>query len=153
MASAATTVDEYLEELAAADPDRHTTVHSVIELIRAHIPDGFAEAMEFGMPSWVIPLSDYPDTYNGRPLGIVSIANQKRAVSVYLMGVYADPNGRDRFEQAWTDAGKKLDMGKSCVRFRRMDDVAVEVLADAIASVTPDQYIAAYEASRQKPSS
>ena len=145
MHSDAPDIDQYLAEV---DPSRRDTVERVVELIRANIPDGFEEAIEFGMPSWVIPLERYPDTYNGRPLGTVAIANQKRYISVYLMGIYADPGGREEFERRWVAAGKKLDMGKSCVRFRTIDDLALDVLADAVASVTPDDYIEAYERSR-----
>ncbi|NLA34821.1 MAG: DUF1801 domain-containing protein [Actinobacteria bacterium] len=148
MHSEAADVDRYVAEIGS---DRRETVEAMVDLIRANIPDGFVEAMEFGMPTWVIPLERYGATHNDRPLGVVALANQKRYISLYLMGIYADPNGREAFERRWAESGKKLDMGKSCLRCRTLDDLNLDLLATAIAAVTPEAYLAAYERSRERP--
>jgi hypothetical protein len=93
-------------------------------------------------------LADYPDTYNGQPLSAVGLASQKRHLSLYLNCVYADDGEAERFQQEWKAAGKKLDMGKSCVRFRKLDDVPLDVVARTIARTSPENYIAMYERSR-----
>lgn len=141
--SDAATPDEYLAELP---DDRRELVGTVRDTIVEHLPDGFVEQMSFGMLGYVIPLEDYPDTYNGQPLGVVAVANQKRHVAVYLMGIYGDEREREWFVEAWRATGKKLDMGKSCVRFSKLDDVALDVIGAAVARVTPDDLITAHEA-------
>lgn len=93
----------------------------------------------------VVPLSTFADTYNGQPLGVVALANQKSFMAMYLMGVYADEGGEERFRAAWAATGKKLDMGKSCVRFKRVDDVPLDVVADTLARTTPADLVAAHE--------
>ena len=85
--SDATTVDAYLAELP---PDRRVTVEAVRAVVLGHLPDGFTEGMQFGMIGYYIPLERYPDTYNGQPLAIAALANQKRYISLYLMGIYAN---------------------------------------------------------------
>jgi len=102
--------------------------------------------MEFGMLSYHVPLEDFGDTYNGRPLGIAALANQKRHMAVYLMGIYADEGEKAWFTDAWTSTGKELDMGKSCVRFRNRDGVALDVIGAAIARATPEDLIGAHAA-------
>ena len=115
----------------------------------ANLPDGFEEAIEFGMLGYVVPLERYPDTYNKRPLQVAALANQQQYVSLYLMGVYADEAEREWFTEAWAATGKRLNMGKSCVRFRKLDDVPLDVVGEAIARVSVDDMIAAYERSRR----
>lgn len=145
MRSDATTVEQYLTELP---DDRRATVTGVRDVIRAHLPDGFVEGMQFGMIGYYIPLERYPDTYNGQPLGVASLANQKRHVALYLMGIYANDYDAKWFKEQWQAAGKRLDMGKSCVRFRKLDDVPLDVVGEAIARTSVDEFIAAYEAAR-----
>ena len=123
--SNATTPEQYLDELPE---DRRHLVESVRSSILENLPDGFVETMSFGMLGYVVPLEDFADTYNGQPLSVLALANQKNHVAVYLMGVYGDDAERDWFVDAWRATGKKLDMGKSCVRFRNLDDVALDVL-------------------------
>ena len=102
------------------------------------MPDGFAETMAWGMITWSVPLDDFPDTYNGQPLCYVSLAAQKRHNSLYLMGLYADSAEAEDFRARWTADGTRLDMGKSCVRFRTLDDrTAPDLVADAVAATTP----------------
>ncbi len=121
-------------------------MQAVRSTILDHLPKGYEEAVNFGMLNYVVPLDRYPDTYNGQPLSVIALANQKNHVAAYLMGVYADDDQRQWFVEAWTATGKKLDMGKSCVRFKKLDDVALDVLGEAVARVTPDDLIAAHEA-------
>jgi hypothetical protein len=106
--------------------------------------------MNWGMISYEIPLEIYPDTYNGQPLGYLALASQKNHYSLYMMGVYQDPEQEAFLKQGFEEAGKKLDMGKSCVRFRKLDDVALDTLAKLIASTPPLEMIARYEARRRK---
>jgi hypothetical protein len=141
--SNASTPDEYVAELPE---DRRPIVETVRSTILDHLPEGFEETLTYGMLGYVVPLDRYPDTYNGQPLSVVTLANQKNHVAVYLMGVYAHDDQRDWFIDAWSATGKKLDMGKSCVRFKTLDDVALEVLGEAVARVTPEDLIAAHEA-------
>jgi hypothetical protein len=143
--SDATTVDEYLTELPQ---DRRATVEAVRDVIRTHLPAGFEEGMQYGMIGYYIPLADYPDTYNGQPLSIAGLASQKRYLSLYLNCVYADPDQAELFEKEWRAAGKRLDMSKSCVRFKSLDDLPLEVVAQTIARTSPSDFIAMYERSR-----
>jgi hypothetical protein len=138
-------VDQYLAELP---PDRRDAIGAVRATILDHLPAGFEEGMQFGMIGYYVPLGRYPDTYNGQPLGIAALASQKRHMALYLMGIYADDDEAAWFKERWTAAGKKLDMGKSCVRFKRLEDVPLDVVGDAIARVSVDDFIAAYERSR-----
>jgi hypothetical protein len=143
--SGATTVEAYLAELP---DDRRSTIEAVRAVILQHLPDGFTEGMQFGMISYHIPLERYPDTHNQQPLAIAALANQKRYVSLYLMGIYANDDDAWWFREQWTLSGKRLDMGKSCVRFRQLDDVPLDVVGAAIARTSADDLIADYERSR-----
>ena len=127
--SSASTPEEYLAELP---PERREVIEAVRAVILENLPDGFVEGIEFGMLSYHVPLEDFGDTYNGRPLGIAALANQKRHMAVYLMGIYADEGEKAWFTEAWASTGKKLDMGKSCVRFKKIDDVPLNVIGQAI---------------------
>jgi Domain of unknown function (DU1801) len=100
------------------------------------------------MIGYYVPLERYPDTYNGQPLGVASLANQKNHMAMYLTGIYSDDAEASWFKDRWRSTGKKLDMGKSCVRFKRLDDVPLDVVAEAIARTSVDDFIASYERSR-----
>lgn len=139
------TVEGYLEALP---PDRRAVIERTLAFVRAHVPDGFQEGIAFGMIGWVVPLERYPDTYNGQPLGIVSLAAQKRHNALYLSAPYADPALNAKIEDAYAEAGMKLDMGKSCVRFQRFDQLHTEVLGEVIAALSPDAFIDLYERAR-----
>ncbi len=143
--SEATTVEAYLAELP---DDRRAAIKAVRNVILQHLPAGFTEGMQFGMISYYIPLERYPDTYNQQPLSIAALANQKRYMSLYLMGIYANEDDAWWFREQWTLSGKRLDMGKSCVRFRKLDDVPLDVVGEAIARTSADDFIADYERSR-----
>ena len=145
--SKATTVAQYLEELP---PERRAVVSAVRKTILANLPEGYAESMNWGMISYEVPLERYPDTYNGQPLGYLALAAQKRHYSLYMTAVYQDPEQEAKLREGFKKAGKKLDMGKSCVRFRKLDDIPLDVVGDLIASTPPDEMIARYEESRKK---
>jgi hypothetical protein len=147
MKSDATSVDQYVEELP---PDRREAIAAVRDVIRANLPRGFDEVMQYGMISYVVPLERYPNTYNGEALAVASLANQKRHMALYLMGVYGDEGDQEWLRQRWAETGKKLDMGKSCLRFRRLDDLALDIVGAAIARTSVDDFIAAYERSRPR---
>jgi hypothetical protein len=134
--------------LAGLSPERREAVARVREVVLENLPNGYEEGMEFGMISYHIPLERYPETYNGRPLGVAALASQKNHVSLYLLGVGYDPEAERWFEERFRASGKKLRMGKSCVRFKRPEDLPLDVIGEAIARVTPDDLIGRYEASR-----
>ena len=146
MRSEATTVDQYLAELP---DDRRDANETVRDTILVNLPDGYVEEMNFGMITYAVPLATYPDTYNGQPLMYAALASQKNHMAVYLSGVYADDGQRDAFLDKYRETGKRLDMGKSCVRFRRIDDLPVELIGDTIAAIDVDTFIDVYEASRR----
>ncbi len=145
--SKASTVEQYLDELPA---ERRAVVKEVRETILDNLPDGYEESMQWGMISYGIPLSDYPDTYNGKPLGYVALAAQKNYYSLYLMGVYQDADQEAKLMEGFEKTGKKPDVGKSCVRFKRVDDIPLDVIGELIAGTPPEKLIALYEASRKK---
>jgi uncharacterized protein YdhG (YjbR/CyaY superfamily) len=145
MRSEAATVTEYL---ATLPEDRRQALREVRGEILANLPEGFTETMNWGMISYEVPLSRYPDTYNGKPLMYAALASQKRHMAVYLSGVYSDPERRDAFLDAYRATGKKLDMGKSCVRFASLDDLPLELIGTTIASMSVDEFIVSYEAGR-----
>ena len=104
--------------------------------------------MGWGAICWEIPLERYADTYNGKPLGYVGLAARKNFHTLYLMGAYGDPKQRKRLEDAFRKSGKKMDMGKSCLHFRKADDLPLDAIGEIIASTPPEKMIAMYEASR-----
>ncbi len=145
--SKAATVDAYLEELP---PERRAIVASVRDLVRRNLPEGYRETMNWGMISYELPLERYPNTYNKQPLGYAALAAQNNNYTLYLTCVYQNDKQRKWLEREFKNAGKKLDMGKSCLHFKRLEDLPLDVIAQAIASTPPDQYIEQYEASRKK---
>jgi uncharacterized protein YdhG (YjbR/CyaY superfamily) len=147
VSSKAATPDAYLDELP---PERRELVERLRAIVNANLPDGYVERMNWGMISWELPIERYPETYNGQPLGFAGLAAQKNHTALYLNCIQASPERTERLKTAWAAAGKKLDMGKSCLRFQRADQVAEDILAEAIASVPVDQFIADYEASRAR---
>jgi hypothetical protein len=148
MQSNATTVEEYL---AGLPENRRHAIGAVRDVINAHLPAGYAESIAFGMIGWGIPLEDYPDTYNGKPLAYAALASQKNHLSVYLMGLYSDGPEESWFRQQYAERGLRLDMGKSCVRFKRLDQVPLDVLGGAIERIPVGEFIARYEAARATP--
>ncbi|MGO1053152.1 iron chaperone [Crossiella sp. CA198] len=145
MQSSADTVEEYLAELPA---DRREIVAAVREVVLANLPEGYAEGMDFGMICWHIPLSRYPKTYNGHPLGYVALASQKQYLSLYLMGIYGAADGAEEFRARFEATGRKLNMGKSCVRFKKLTDLPLDLIGEVVAQVPVERYIEIYENSR-----
>ncbi len=145
MRSEATTVDDYLAELPA---ERRSALAAVRNTILENLPDGYEEGMNWGMIAYQVPLERYPDTYNGQPLMLAALASQKNHMAVYLSAVYSDEASRERFEEAYRATGKRFDVGKSCVRFRRLDDLPLDVIGDAVAALPVDRFIEVYEAGR-----
>jgi len=143
--SDASTVEEYLEALPA---ERRAVVAAVRDVVLAHLPDGYEEAMRWGMITYEVPLAHGPDTRNGQPLSYAALAAQKNHYALYLMGAYADPAQTAQLKEAFGRAGKKLDMGKSCLRFKRLDDLPLEAIGAVIAGTPPEALIAHYEAGR-----
>jgi len=147
VSSKAKTVEEYLAELPE---DRRAVIASVRDLVNRHLPDGYVEAMSWGMIAWEVPLSRYPTTYNKQPLPYVALAAQKQYYALYLTVCYANSAQDVVLRNAYADAGLKLDMGKSCLRFKKPDDLLPEVIGRVIASTPVDTLIAQYEASRAR---
>ncbi|WP_421726574.1 DUF1801 domain-containing protein [Bauldia sp.] len=145
--STAKTVEAYLEGLP---PERRAELSAVRDVIRDNLPDGYEETMAFGMVSYVIPLSRYPKTYNKQPLMYAALASQKRHMAVYLTNIYADGGTANWFETAYKATGKRMDIGKSCVRFRELDDLPLDLVGEAIARTSVDAFIGIYERSREK---
>jgi hypothetical protein len=139
--SAATSVTAYLDSLPA---DRRAALSTVRATIRKNLPRGFVEGMGYGMITYHVPLEVFPDTYNRQPLCVAALASQKSYMSAYLMAC-VDPATERWFQAAYAATGKKLDMGKSCLRFKRVEDVALDVVGAMIARVTPRELIARHE--------
>jgi uncharacterized protein YdhG (YjbR/CyaY superfamily) len=146
MRAEATTPDQYLAELA---DDRRDAIETVREAIVKNLPKGFVESMMWGMIVYSVPLETYPDTYNGQPLMYAALASQKNHMAVYLTGVYSDEHRREAFLSKYRATGKRLDMGKSCVRFRRIDDLPVDLIGETIGAIDLDSFIELYENSRR----
>jgi uncharacterized protein YdhG (YjbR/CyaY superfamily) len=144
--SGAATVEEYL---AGLPEDRRAAISAVREVILANLPEGYAEQMQYGMIGYVVPHSIHPAGYHcdpKQPLPFAGLGSQKSHVALHLMCVYLDEELRRWFEEAYAASGKKLDMGKACLRFKKQEDVALEVLGQLIARVPVDAYIARHQA-------
>ena len=138
MRSDATTVKQYLAELPA---ERRKALTKVRKAIRANLPAGYEEVMNWGMITYQVPLETYPDTYNGQPLMYAGLASQKNHMAVYLSAVYLNPTSLEAFQEAYEATGKKLDMGKSCVRFKTLDDLPLDLIGETIASMRAYEFV------------
>ena len=146
MQSKATTVEQYL---ASLPEDRREALSAIREVILENLDDDYEEGMQYGMIGYCVPHRVYPAGYHvnpEQPLPFASIASQKSHLALYLMCVYGSPEQEKWFREAWAKTGKKLDMGKSCVRFKRLEDVPLEVIGEAIRRCPAKKYIAQYEA-------
>ena len=142
MRSEATTVDQYLAELP---DDRRDAIETVRAVVVENLAEGFEEEMNWGMISYGVPLETYPNTYNNQPLMYAALASQKNYMSLYLMSVYTSAEGAERFHEAYRATGKKLDMGKSCVRFKTLDDLPLDLIAETISAIDVNAFIKVYE--------
>lgn len=138
MRSEAKTVEEYLAELPE---NRREAISKVREVILENLPDGYEESMNWGMIAYEVPLSTYPDTYNGQPLAYAALASQKNHMAVYLSGIYMDEQAREKFEAAYRATGKRFDAGKSCIRFRKLEDLPLSVIGEAIRYLPADEFV------------
>ena len=145
VSSNAETVDQYLDEL---DEDRRTQLTEVRDTIVDNLPDGYVESMNWGMITYEVPLETYPDTYNKKPLMYAALASQKNHMAVYLTTVYGDDGTKQEFEDRYRATGKKLDMGKSCVRFKSIDQLPLELIGEVIAGTAVEDFIGIVEAAR-----
>ena len=150
MQSKAATVAQYLAELPG---DRREAIEAVRRVILDHLPEGVTEGMGYGMIGYAIPHSVYPKGYHcepKQPLPFASLASQKNHMSLYLMNLYTAQD-EEWLRTEWARTGKKLDMGKCCVRFKKIDDLPLEVIGKAIARTPVDGLIAKYEAALSAP--
>src|SRR5437867_9407474 len=135
--SQAPSVDAYLDELPA---DRRESIAIVRDVIRRNLPAGYAESVNWGMISYEIPLSVYSSTYNKQPLAYLALAAQKSYNAIYMMRVYGDKQQEKKLRDAFKKAGKKCDMGKSCIRFKSADDLPLNTIGELVASTTPKEW-------------
>lgn len=138
--------DEYLENLTE---DRREVMTKLREVIQANLPAGFHEEMNYGMIGYVVPKSTYPAGYHcdpKLPLPFLAIANQKNFIAVYHMGIYADPKLLDWFVTEYPSHVKgKLDMGKSCIRFKKMDQIPYNLIGELCQKIAVEDWINTYE--------
>ncbi|MHC4731723.1 MAG: DUF1801 domain-containing protein [Planctomycetota bacterium] len=142
-----TTVTQYLNTLPK---DRRDTLKAVRRVILDNLDDGYAESLQYGAISYHVPHSVYPPGYHcdpSQPLPFVGLASQKNYMTISLFCVYSSEAEQRRFREEWVKTGKKLDMGKSCVRFKKIEDVALDVIGESIKRTSAKKFIAHYEAS------
>lgn len=146
MQSSAATVDEYLASLSE---ERRVVMTELRKAVRKNLPKGFQEVMSYGNMGWVVPHSMYPAGYHcdpKQPLPFLGLASQKNHIAVYHMGIYASADLLEWFRAEWPKhSSKKLDMGKSCIRFKKAEDVPVALIGELASKMTPQQWIALYE--------
>lgn len=135
--------------LASLPEDRRRTIKALRTVIRKNLDPAFRESIQGGMLSYVLPHSVYPDGYHcdpSQPLPYASVASQKHHVGLYLFCVYCEADGPELFRKQWLASGKKLDMGKSCVRVKTLEDIPLDVVGRAIKRVTARKFVKSYEA-------
>ena len=145
MKSDAITVEAYLGDLPE---DRREAIDIVRKVILDTLPDGYDETIRWGMITYEVPLTTCPDTYNGQPLQYAALASQKRHMAVYLTGLYIDAELEKRFVSRWKERGTRLDMGKSCIRFRKLEDLEMDLVGEVIQTFPVQAFIEKMEQSR-----
>jgi len=153
MQSKATTVAQYLAELPA---DCRAAIEAVRQVILQNLDTDYEEGMQYGMigyyvPHWMFPAGCRCDPK--QPVSFANLASQKNYMSLYMMACYGCECDEDWFRKAWAKTGKKLDMGKSCLRFKKLDDLALDLIGEAIRRMLAKKYIAIYQAAIERPSS
>jgi len=138
MKSTAKTVEEYINELP---DDRAAQITEVRKIILDNLPPGYEEAMNWGMITYEVPLHIYPDTYNKQPLLYAAVASQKNHMAVYLSGIYMYEDRYAAFEKAYRETGKRVDIGKSCVRFRKLEDLPLELIGKTISCLPLSEFV------------
>lgn len=147
MPKAPHTVDEYLSSLPE---DRRHALEEIRAVVNRSIDPKLEEGVQYGMLAWYLPHSEYPHGYHcdpKQPLPFASVASQKNHIGLYLFCIYADEEAAERFREEWLATGKRLDMGKGCVRVKSLADVPLDVLGRALTQMTAEKFVAAYEAS------
>jgi len=150
MQSKAATVKEYL---ASLPDDRRAAIEGVRKVILANLDKDYEEGMQYGMIGYSVPHRVYPPGYHTDPkqaLPFAALASQKNHMAFYIMGLNGDPTLAKWFEKAWKDTGRKLDVGKSCIRFKKLDDLALDVIGEALHRLPARKYIEIYEKARRK---
>ena len=147
MKSEAKTVAAYIQGL---DEERRAPIKAVRKLIRANLPKGYNEVMRWGMITYEVPLSSCPDTYNGEPLMYAGLSSQKHHISLHIMGLYCFADLNKRIVDAWKQRGTRLNMGKSCIRFSRLEQLELDLVGDAIAAIPMERFIENQNAIRGK---
>jgi len=146
MQSSATTPEEYIESLPE---DRKKIISQMRKVIVKNLPKGFKEGMGYGMITYCVPHSLYPSGYHvdpKLPLGFICIASQKNHIALYHMGLYSSGSYLKWFQDKWKKfSAKKLDMGKSCIRFKKAEDVPLELIGQLASKITPQEWIEMYE--------
>ena len=139
------TPDEYIEALPEG---RRETVAKLRKIIKKNLPKGFQETAGNDFINWVVPVKAYPAGYHcdpSKPLGFVSIASQKNFIAMYHMGLYGNKKLREWFTNEWKKASpRKLDMGKSCVRFKKPDEIPYDLIGQLMTRITPQQWVEFY---------
>jgi uncharacterized protein YdhG (YjbR/CyaY superfamily) len=149
MQSNANTIEDYMAEVP---PERRKVLEKVRRTILDHLPDGYEEVMNWGMITYQVPLERYSDTYNGRPLMYAALASQKQHMALYLSAIYMDEDERGRFEREYRASGKRYDAGKSCVRFRKLEDLPLELIGRSIAAYPVEEFIDRVKLGRRRKS-
>ncbi|MCA9386995.1 DUF1801 domain-containing protein [Candidatus Dojkabacteria bacterium] len=147
MKSDAKAPEEYIDSLPK---ERREAIKEVRKVILKNLPKGYEEKMNWGMITYQIPLETYPITYNKQPLMYAALASQKNYMAVYLSNIYSDPKEKEWFENEYKKSGKKMNKGKSCVRFTKLQDLPLDLIGKSIAKTSVDDYIKMYEESRKK---
>jgi uncharacterized protein YdhG (YjbR/CyaY superfamily) len=142
VSSTAKTVDDYLAELS---PEAREVISQVRNVVLQHLPEGYEEVVNWGMITYEVPLSVFPNTYNKKPLMYAALAAQKNHYALYLTAIYQDESKLQKLKDDFAAANKKLDMGKSCVRFRKLENLPLEVIGEWIGSVPLETFLAQYE--------
>ena len=146
MQSEAKTPKDYVDALT---PERRKVIKKLRTVVRKALPNGFKETMGYGMIAYVVPLSVYPSGYHCKadtPLPFISLASQKNFVALYHMGIYSDPELMSWFKTEYASrVDGKLDMGKSCIRFKKLDQIPYDLVGELCGRMTAEEWIAAYE--------
>ncbi len=147
-------VDSVEEYIAAIPEDRKPVIEKLRNVILSNLPEGFEEQLSYGMISYVVPLSRYPDGYHakeGEPLPFLSLASQKNYIALYHMGLYGNPEVEEWFRKEYSDrVPTKLDMGKSCIRLKNPDHIPYDLVAELCQKITVDEFISIYEESLKR---
>jgi len=151
MQSKAATVSAYIASLPA---DRRAAIGGVRKVILANLDKGFEEGMQYGMIGYYVPHSIFPAGYHcdpKQPLPFAGLASQKGHMSLYIMGIYGHEPLREWFQSAWAKTGKRLDMGKACIRFKKLEDVPLDVVGEAFRRLTLKGYVSVYTSRLAEP--